>query len=97
MQIRKGIVLPSYTFDDILNRHINIAVEHSIRFTNELWNEYLHYGQFGYRYTDHNSVIFERKLDTSLKKIIHEDIANVVSIGTENLNKITDLLVYLCN
>jgi len=97
IQISKNIPVKNYKIQDILANHIDIATENSLRYTKELQNEYLQYGQFGYWYENKNEEIFKSKLDNSIRKVIFEDITNFISIWTENLNKLVDLLFFLCN
>ena len=99
VSLTKGINLPNYSLDDILNNHIQISKDNATWFSQKMFQNYLKFWQFGYFYEEYwdNEVEYKLKMENSIKKSIYEDLSDFVDIKTMNLSKLEDIIYYIAN
>lgn len=94
--LTKWIKVKNYSFQELLKDHVKIAKENVLRFSKTLFQEYIKYWQFGYRYDSNRSIFeFNEKLQNSIKKSVFQDLPRFVDISTNNLSKVRELIYFL--
>ncbi len=98
IKITKFIEVKTYSLQEILNNHIDIAKENISWYSRLLLENYLDVWQFWYNLENiWNETEYKMKLENSIKKSIFEDLSEFVDISTTNLSKIEDIVFYLAN
>ena len=94
IEISKGITLPSYTLEEILDNHINIAYELLEKFNlTLLFREYIQYGYYPFYFDDKEQYLI--RLNETVNTVIEVDIPSVFPLEYEsivNLKKLTRLI-----
>ncbi len=96
IQIKYGKQI-SFSFEELIKNHKQLSFEFSKYYTKDVDKEtYLKYWEFWYFYQ-----WFEKEFNfllwNSLKKSIYEDIPQIAKLDAKNLNKLANILVYICN
>jgi predicted AAA+ superfamily ATPase len=94
IEISKGITLPSFTLEDILTGHIDIAYELLEKFNlTLLFREYIQYGYYPFYFEDKEQYLI--RLNETVNTVIEVDIPSVFPLEYEsivNLKKLTRLI-----
>jgi hypothetical protein len=95
LEIKKGITLPSFTLEEILNDHINIAYEVTSQFKPfEYWEEYLKYGFYPFYFENKNT--YHIKLNETINTVIEVDIPSLFKIDYDNIINLKKLVRLVC-
>jgi len=94
IEISKGITLPPYALEEILDNHINIAYELLEKFNlTLLFREYIQYGYYPFYFDDKEQYLI--RLNETVNTVIEVDIPSVFPLEYEsivNLKKLTRLI-----
>jgi len=95
LEIRNDIKLPTFTLEEILKDHINIADELLIEFDlyNE-WKEYLIYGYYPFYFENKDEYLI--KLTNTINTVIESDIPSIFSIEYSNIVLLKKLVTLIC-
>jgi predicted AAA+ superfamily ATPase len=95
LEIKNDIKLPTFTLDEILKDHINIADELLIEFDlyNE-WKEYLIYGYYPFYFENKDEYLI--KLSNTINTVIESDIPSIFSIEYSNIVLLKKLVTLIC-
>lgn len=86
----------SYTLEDILQNHIDIADEIvSLIKPFEYFKEYLQYGYFPYYFE--NSETYSIKLEETVNTVIESDLPIIFNIEPQNIQKLKQLVSLICS
>jgi len=94
LEFKKGIKLPTFTLNEILDKHIDIAYELLDKFELKLFEEYLQYGYYPF-YFDKKST-YKIKLGETINTVLEVDIPSIFSIEYQNIRTLKKLLLLLC-
>jgi len=94
IELKLGITLPSFTLNEILNSHTDIAYELLEKFDLALFTDYLHDGYYPY-YFDKQST-YKIKLTETINTVIEVDIPSIFNIEYQNIRTLKKLLLLLC-
>jgi predicted AAA+ superfamily ATPase len=94
LELKKGIKLPTFSLEDILKNHIDIAYELLEKFELNLFKEYLQSGYYPY-YFDKSSN-YKIKLNETINTVLEVDIPSIFNIDYQNIRTLKKLLLLLC-
>ena len=95
LEFKKGIELPSYSLDEILNRHSEIAFEIISQIKPlEFWDEYLEYGYYPFYFE--NPKRYSIKLNETINTAIEVDIPSIFKIKYEYIINLKKLVKLVC-
>jgi predicted AAA+ superfamily ATPase len=88
LEIKNSIILPSYTYDEILKNHQEISFELINKYPTlfKQFQDYLKVGCYPYFLDSKTTDSYNKKLYNSFEKIIYEDIPSTNKIKFENLS-----------
>ena len=86
--------LPSFSLEEILQNHIDIAYEYSDRFKTSDFKEYLEYGYYPF-YFDKLSK-YKIKLNETINTVLEVDIPAIFNIEYSSIRNLKKLLLVLC-
>ncbi len=96
IEISKGIELPIFTFEEILDNHINIAYELLEKFNlTLLFREYLKSGYYPFYFEDKENYLL--KLNETINTVIEVDIPSIFPIEYDSINNLKKLVRLVCH
>ena len=94
IELKNSITLPSYSLEEILKNHIDIAYELLEKFELNLFKEYLEAGYYPF-YFDKFST-YQIKLNETINTVLEIDIPSIFKIEYHNIKNLKKLLLVLC-
>lgn len=94
IELKNSVMLPSYSLEDILKNHVDIAYELLEQFELNLFKEYLEFGYYPF-YFDKLST-YQIKLNETINTVIEVDIPSIFKIEYHNIKNFKKLLLVLC-
>lgn len=95
IELKKDIMLPSFTLEEILNNHINIAYELLQKFNlTLLFREYLKSGYYPFYFDDEEYYLI--KLNETINTVIEVDIPSIFPIDYSSVQNLKKLIRLLC-
>lgn len=95
LEIKLGLKLKSYSLEQIVTKHLDIAYELKKEFKPlEYWKEYLEYGFYPFYFQEASS--YTIKLKETINTVIETDIPSVFSIKYENIVNLKKLVTLIC-
>jgi len=94
VELKEGIVMPSYCLEDLLKSHIDIAYGLLEKFDLKLFDEYLRYGYYPYYFDKSSS--YKLKLNETINTVLEVDIPSIFNIEYQNIRTLKKLLLLLC-
>jgi len=95
IELKKGITLPSYSLDEILNNHINIAYELLQKFNlTLLFREYLKNGYYPFYFDDEEDYLI--RLNETINTVIEVDIPSIFPIDYSSVQNLKKLVRLIC-
>jgi len=95
LELGLSIVLPSYSLEEILNNHINIAYELLDNFNLRLqFREYLRSGYYPFYFEDKENYLL--KLNDTINTAIEVDIPSIFPIEYSNVKNLKKLVRLIC-
>jgi len=96
LELKIGNAFKSYTLEDILTNHIDIAHSLISSFKPfEYFKEYLQYGYFPYYFENPNT--YTLKLEETINTVIESDLPIIFNIEASNIHKLKQLVSMICN
>ena len=96
LEFKKGITLDSYSLDDILTKHTDIAFEIVNKVKPlEFWEEYLKYGYYPFYFENPNR--YSIKLNETINTAIEVDIPSIFKIKYEYIINLKKLVKLICS
>jgi len=95
IELKKDIKLPSFSLDNILKNHIDIAYKllESFNLT-LLWREYIKYGYYPFYFEDKEEYL--TKLNQTINTVIEVDIPSVFPIEYDSVQNLKKLVRLVC-
>ncbi len=94
VELKNSIKLPSYSLEEILKNHIDIAYELLEQFKLALFKEYLEFGYYPFYFDKFSS--YKIKLNETIYTVIEVDIPSIFKIEYHNIKNLKKLLMLLC-
>ncbi len=95
VEMSKNITLPSFSLDEILQSHVNIAYELLEKFNlTLLFREYLKYGYYPFYFEDQESYML--RLNETINTVIEVDIPSIFPIEYESITNLKKLIRLIC-
>jgi len=95
IEMSKDITLPSFTLEDILSNHIDIAYELLEKFNlTLLFREYLKAGYYPFYFEDREDYL--SKLNQTINTVIEVDIPSIFPIEYDSIQSLKKLIRLLC-
>ena len=95
IELEKGITLPSFTLEEILDNHIDIAYELLEQFNlTLLFKKYLQYGYYPFYFDDREDYLI--KLNQTINTVIEVDIPSIFPIEYDSIQNLKKLVRLLC-
>jgi len=95
IELKKNISLPSFSIEEILNNHINIAYELLQKFNlTLLFREYLKNGYYPFYFDDKEDYLI--KLNETINTVIEVDIPSIFPIDYSSVQNLKKLIRLLC-
>ncbi len=95
LEIKLGIELKSYTLEEILSNHLEIAYEIKKQLKPlEHWKEYLEYGFYPFYFQE--PITYSKKLKETINTVIETDIPSIFTIKYENIVNLKRLVKLIC-
>ncbi|NPA50618.1 MAG: ATP-binding protein [Epsilonproteobacteria bacterium] len=95
LEFKKDITLRSYSLEDILNNHLEIAFEIISQVKPlEFWSEYLKYGYYPFYFENPNR--YTIKLNETINTTIEVDIPSIFKIKYEYIINLKKLVKLIC-
>jgi predicted AAA+ superfamily ATPase len=95
IELKEGIVLPSFSLEDILEKHVDIAYELLDKFNQTLlFREYLQYGYYPFYFDKKSHYLI--KLNETINAVIEIDIPSVFSMEYQNIRNLKKLIRLVC-
>jgi len=95
VEMSKDITLPSYTLEEILNNHVDIAYELLEQFNlTLLFREYLKYGYYPFYFEDKENYLL--RLNETINTVIEVDIPSIFPIEYESITNLKKLIRLIC-
>ena len=90
-----GMELDTFTFEDVLQNHVEIALSLNEKFKPfEFFEKYLRYGY--YPFYKQNKNVYAQKLNETVSVILENDLPLIFNIEPKNIFKLKKLLTLLC-
>ena len=94
-ELKKGITLPSFTLDEILQNHINISSEILSQIKPyEYWSEYLQYGFYPFYFESKTN--YSLRLKETIDTVIEVDIPYIFKIEYDKIINLKKLVRLIC-
>lgn len=96
LELKLGIEFRSYTLDEIMSNHIDIAdnILKEIK-PFEYFKEYLQYGYFPYYFENNDT--YNIKLEETVNTVIESDLPIIFNIEPQNIQKLKQLVSLICS
>ncbi len=94
LEMKTKKMLPTFTLEEILKNHIDIAFEYSDSFK---WSDFIEYLEYGYYpfYFDKLSK-YKIKLNETINTVLEVDIPSIFNIEYSSIRNLKKLLLILC-
>jgi len=95
LEVKLGIRLQSYSLEEILNNHLEIAytIKKELK-PLEHWQEYLNYGFYPFYFQEKST--YSLKLKETINTVIETDIPSIFTIKYENIINLKKLVKLIC-
>ena len=95
IELKKGIILPSYSLEDILTNHIDIAYELLQKFNlTLLFREYIKSGYYPFYFEDTEDYLL--RLNQTVNTVIEVDIPAIFPIDYSSIQNLKKLVRLIC-
>jgi len=95
IELKKDIKLPSFSLEDILANHIDIAYNLLDKFNlTLLWKEYIKYGYYPFYFEDKEAYL--TKLNQTINTVIEVDIPSIFPIEYSSVQNLKKLVRLIC-
>jgi len=95
IELKEGIVLPSFLLEEILENHVDIAYELLDKFNlTLLFREYLKYGYYPFYFDKKSHYLI--KLNETINTVIEVDIPSIFPIEYQNIKNLKKLIRLVC-
>ena len=94
VELKTGLSLATFTLEEILHSHVDIAYDILEKIDINLFNEYLEFGYYPF-YFDKKSK-YKLKLNETINTVIEVDIPSIFNIEYQNIIILKKLIKYLC-
>ncbi|MGM0623951.1 MAG: ATP-binding protein [Campylobacterota bacterium] len=96
IELREGISLPAFTFEEIVQEHIDIATTICTKIKPfEHWQEYLQSGFYPFYFDNKNS--YALKLQETINTVIEVDIPSIFTIEYDKVIRLKKLVRLICS
>jgi len=96
LELKLGVCFRSYTLNEILKNHIEIADEITNKIKPfEYFKEYLQYGYFPYYFE--NKQTYRIKLEETVNTVIESDLPIIFNIEPQSIQKLKQLVNLICS
>ena len=95
IELKEGIELPSFSLEEILKNHVDIAYELLDKFNlTLLFKEYLKYGYYPFYFDKKSHYLI--KLNETINTVIEVDIPSIFPIEYQNIKNLKKLIRLVC-
>ena len=95
IELEKNITLPSYSLEEILNNHVDIAYELLTKFNlTLLFREYIKSGYYPFYFEDKEDYLI--KLNETINTVIEVDIPSIFPIEYDSIQNLKKLVRLIC-
>jgi len=95
IELKEGLVLPSFSLEEILENHVDIAYELLDKFNlTLLFREYLKYGYYPFYFDKKSHYLI--KLNETINTVIEIDIPSVFAMEYQNIRNLKKLIRLVC-
>jgi predicted AAA+ superfamily ATPase len=94
LELKHNIKLNSYSLEDILHHHVDIAYDLLEKFDISSFKEYLEFGYYPF-YFD-KKVLYKIKLNETINTVIEVDIPSIFNIEYQNIKNLKRLITLIC-
>ncbi len=95
IELKEDIKLPTFTLEEILQNHIEIASDLLDKFNKTtLFKEYLHYGYYPFSFDKRSN--YTLKLNETINTVLEVDIPSIFSIEYQNIRNLKKLIRLVC-
>ncbi len=94
LELKNDIKIDTYSLEDILVNHIDIAYDLSKYHTPKIFQEYLQYGYYPFYFDKYSN--YQIKLNETINTVLEVDIPSIFNIEYQNIKNLKKLLLILC-
>jgi len=94
LELKHEVQIESYSLEDILTNHIDIAYDLSQYYTAKIFQEYLQFGYYPFYFDRYAN--YQIKLNETINTVLEVDIPSIFNIEYQNIKNIKKLLLILC-
>ena len=94
LELKNGIKIDTFSVEDILTNHVDIAYELSKYYTPKIFGEYLQYGYYPFYFDKYFT--YQTKLNETINTVLEVDIPSIFNIEYQNIKNLKKLLLILC-
>ncbi|SFO87340.1 AAA family ATPase [Hydrogenimonas thermophila] len=94
LELKSGNQIKTYSLEDILSHHIDIAYDLSKYYTPKVFQEYLQYGYYPFYFDKYSN--YQIKLNETINTVLEVDIPSIFNIEYQNIKSLKKLLLILC-
>jgi len=94
LELKNGITLPTFSLEEILTNHIDIAYELLGEFSLVEFKEYLEQGYYPFYFDKFSN--YKIKLNETINTVLEVDIPSIFNIEYQNIRNLKKLLMILC-
>jgi predicted AAA+ superfamily ATPase len=95
IELKEGLILPSFSLEEILENHVDIAYELLDKFNlTLLFREYLKYGYYPFYFDKKSHYLI--KLNETINTVIEIDIPSVFAMEYQNIRNLKKLIRLVC-
>ena len=94
LELKNGITLPTFSLEEILTNHIDIAYELLEEFSLVEFKEYLEQGYYPFYFDKFSN--YKIKLNETINTVLEIDIPSIFNIEYQNIRNLKKLLMILC-
>ena len=94
LEMKNTIKIDTYSLNDILTNHVDIAYELSQYYTPKVFQEYLEFGYYPFYFDKYSN--YQIKLNETINTVLEVDIPSIFNIEYQNIKNLKKLLLILC-
>ncbi len=95
LELNQNITLPKYTFEELINNHVDIAYELLDKFNLKLnFREYIQHGYYPFYFVNKENYLI--KLNETVNTVIEVDIPSIFPVEYQVVTKLKKLVRLLC-
>ena len=95
IELKTSMELETFTIDELLNNHIDIAYELSSKFKPfEYWDEYIKMGYYPFYFENSDSYLL--RLNETINTVIEVDIPSIFPIDYDKIINLKKLIKFVC-